>query len=248
MSLSLPAPYYQDAAVTIYHARMEGIVPLLDLSEVAMVLADPPYGLGIQKAVSGAVGSPRVRFTSSSQLTNRFSTSGGLCPSTSYPSLIAGDDQAYALPVELAAMLDHAAACLWGANHYADSLPRSSGWLVWDKRHKGGECDFADAELAWTNFSGVVRVFRHYWNGMLRDSERGARQHPTQKPVALMKWVLGLAKLPPGALILDPYTGSGPVLRAAKDMGYRAIGIDSLEWCCARAAERCRQESLALSV
>jgi site-specific DNA-methyltransferase (adenine-specific) len=68
-----------------------------------------------------------------------------------------------------------------------------------------------------------------------------------QKPLALMKWCLSLTKLEPGALILDPYTGSGPVLRAAKDMGYRAIGIDSLEWCCERAAERCRQETLPLA-
>jgi DNA modification methylase len=227
------APYYQDAAVTIYHGRCEEIVPLLDLSRVAMVLADPPYGLGIQSRDGAAsVGSRRLK-----------RGIGDYKPSA-FPSVITGDDAPYVLPVELSCLLDHAAVCLWGANHYSDSLPCSPGWLVWDKREKGGDNNFADAELAWTNYAGVVRVFRHYWNGMLRDSERGPRLHPMQKPVALMKWCLALAKLPEGALVLDPYTGSGPVLRAAKDMGLRAIGIDSLAWCCERAAERCRQEAL----
>jgi hypothetical protein len=234
-------PYYEDDAVRIFHGRCEDVIPRLQLSEVAMVLADPPYGIGIQKP-NGAVSSMRRHMTSSSKLSGRLQ----LCPSTEYPSLIDGDAAPFTPPVELLSLLDGAHVCLWGGNHYADALPRSAGWLVWDKRHKGGDCCFADAELAWTNFSGVVRVFRHYWNGMLRDSERGARQHPTQKPVALMKWCLSLAKLEPGSLVLDPYTGSGPVLRAAKDLGFRAIGIDSLEWCCERAAERCRQETLPL--
>lgn len=231
--LTLPEPYYRDEAVTIYHARMEDILPCLDLSEVAMVLADPPYGIGIQErnTTIGGGGSAGCK--------------KGAWANTVYPSRIDGDGQKFHLPETILSLLDSAAACLWGANHYSDSLATSSAWLVWDKWAKGGENNFADAELAWTNFGGVVRVFRHYWNGLCRDSEQEQHWHPTQKPVALMKWVLGLAKLEPGALVLDPYTGSGPVLRACKDLGYRAIGIDSLEWCCERAAERCRQEVLA---
>ena len=227
--------------MTIFHGRVEDVVPQLGLASVAAMISDPPYGIGVQKGASKGAGSEKWKPRGSSSLGFAFTA-----PATSFPSLIAGDDQAYAIPVELSSLLGHAKVCLWGANHYADQLPRSAGWLVWDKRHKGGECDFADAELAWTNFSGVVRVFRHYWNGMLRDSERGPRLHPMQKPEALMLWVLKLAALPPGSLVLDPYTGSGPVLMAAKLMGLRAIGIDSLEWCCERAAERCRQECLPL--
>jgi site-specific DNA-methyltransferase (adenine-specific) len=227
--LNLPAPYYQDEAVQVFHGRCEDIVPCLDLSEVAMVLADPPYGIGIQDNGGGA-------------RRNAVGTNG-----RSYPGVIDGDRQPYAVPVELSCLLSHASCVFWGANNYSDCLPRSQGWLVWDKRPSGLLRTFADGELAWTNWDTCLRIFRHTWDGFDRASERGDHVHPNQKPVALMKWCLGLAKLEPGALVLDPYTGSGPVLAAAKVMGYRAIGIDSLEWCCARAAERCRQGALPLA-
>ena len=58
---------------------------------------------------------------------------------------------------------------MWGGNYYAARLPNSTGWLVWDKENSG---NFADAELAWTNSKGAVRVLRHQWNGMIRASER----------------------------------------------------------------------------
>ena len=90
----------------------------------------------------------------------------------------------------------------WGGNHYAASagLPDSSCWLIWDKENTG---NFADAELAWTNHDGAVRLLRHMWNGMLRASERGKRVHPTQKPVALAEWAFGVVdkSRTPAALI-----------------------------------------------
>jgi DNA modification methylase len=236
--MRLPAPFYQDEAVTIYHGRCEDVMQALNLSDVSMVLADPPYGIGIQsRDGAGSIGSRTA-----------LKRGIGNYKPALFPSVIDGDGEPFHLPVQIASLFGNTSVALWGANHYSDCLPRSAGWLVWDKREKGGDNNFADAELAWTNFCSPVRVFRHYWNGMLRDSERGPRLHPMQKPVALMKWVLSLAKLEPGSLVLDPYTGSGPVLRAAKDMGLRAIGIDSLEWCCERAAERCRQNALPLEV
>lgn len=228
MMLELPEPYYRDDSVTIYHARMEEILPALDLSGVAMVLADPPYGIGIQDNGGGA-------------RRNAVGTNG-----RSYPGVIHGDREPYCPPPALLSLVDHAACVFWGANNYSDALPRSQGWLVWDKRPSGLVRTFADGELAWTNRDAALRIFRHTWDGYDRATERGSHVHPNQKPVALMKWCIGLMRLDPGALILDPYTGSGPVLRAAKDLGFRAIGIDSLEWCCARAAERCRQETLPL--
>ncbi len=71
----------------------------------------------------------------------------------------------------------------WGANYYANALPPSQCWLVWDKENTG---NFADVELAWCSERRAARLFRHMWNGMLKDSEHGQRRvHPTQKPVAL---------------------------------------------------------------
>jgi site-specific DNA-methyltransferase (adenine-specific) len=69
--------------------------------------------------------------------------------------------------------------------------------------------------------------------------------HPTQKPVALMRWVLGLPWTVRGT-VLDPYMGSGPVLLAAKDFGLAAIGIEIEERYCEIAARRLSQEVLPL--
>ena len=69
--------------------------------------------------------------------------------------------------------------------------------------------------------------------------------HPTQKPAALMGWCLSLKWTPPG-LVIDPYMGCGPTLRAAKDLGRRAIGIEIEERYCEIAVKRCAQEVMEL--
>jgi hypothetical protein len=109
----------------------------------------------------------------------------------------------------------------WGANYYADTLPPSPCWIVWDKDHHG--MDFADAELAWASVGSPVRCFRHAWSGADRDSEKGeARTHPNQKPVALFLWLYERYGKP-GDLIFDPFLGSGPSLKAAHRMGDRTV-------------------------
>lgn len=110
----------------------------------------------------------------------------------------------------------------WGANYYADALPPSACWLIWDKDNTG---NFADAELAWTNQKTAVRIFRHRWNGMLRDSERGKRMHPTQKPAALAQWAFekyGKKDM----VMLDPFTGAGGSLVAAEQFGCTGLGVE----------------------
>ena len=114
---------------------------------------------------------------------------------------------------------------LWGANHYADRLPSSPYWLIWDKRCGLTENDFADCEMAWCNVKGVARVFRHYWNGMMRDSERGApRVHPTQKPIEVMQWCVERLGYP--STVLDPFMGSGTTGVACMNLGRKFIGIE----------------------
>jgi DNA methylase len=110
----------------------------------------------------------------------------------------------------------------WGGNYYADALPASSCWLVWDKETTG---NFADCELAWTNQAKAARLFRHRWNGMLRDSERERRWHPTQKPAALLAWVYETCGTERD-IVLDPFVGSGPSLIAAEQRGRRLCGLE----------------------
>ena len=86
------------------------------------------------------------------------------------------------------------------------------------------------------------------WNGMLRASEREQRVHPTQKPVALMTWVLSLRWLTDIKTVLDPFAGSGPVGRAAKDLGRKCVMIEMEERYCEIAARRMAQEVLPLEM
>ena len=124
-----------------------------------------------------------------------------------------------------------AQAIVWGGNYFG--LPASRGWLVWNKPERN--FSLADAELAWTNKDIAIRCF---------DCPRtnGKRFHPTQKPLALIKWCIGFA--PDAKTILDPFAGSGTTLRAAKDLGLQAIGIERDERYCEIIVERLRQQTL----
>ena len=112
------------------------------------------------------------------------------------------------------------AAQVWfGANHYSHCLPASPCWLIWDKEQVTKGKGFADAELAWTNQSKAVRIFRHQWSGLMRASERNTKRvHPTQKPVALLDWILGKFSKE-GDVVLDPFGGSAPTFVSCLNMG-----------------------------
>lgn len=109
---------------------------------------------------------------------------------------------------------------VWGANHFIDQLPfRSPCWLVWDKVN--GDNNFADCELAWSSFPTAVRQFRFRWQGMLQGNmaAKEDRIHPTQKPVALYRWLLqNYAK--PGQRILDTHGGSMSIAIACDIEGF----------------------------
>ncbi len=95
--------------------------------------------------------------------------------------------------------------------------------------------------------TGRVQVFRHLWKGFLTDSEHQPqrRVHPTQKPVALMRWIID-KWTKPGDLVFDPYMGSGPVARACLDLGRRYIGVEIVEEYCQAAVDRVGQLALPL--
>ncbi len=134
---------------------------------------------------------------------------------------------------------------VWGGNHLASWLGSSPSWIVWDKDN--GTNDFADCELAWTSHKRAVRKVRWRWNGMLQEpgAPRDARQHPTQKPVGLMIWVLE-EYTSEGDIILDPYLGVGTTCVAAKKLGRRWIGIEISEEYAAIARRRVQNTERSL--
>lgn len=116
---------------------------------------------------------------------------------------------------------------IWGANHFIENIPNanSSCWIVWDKDN--GNNDFADCELAWCSFKSAVRKLKWRWAGMLQENMKNKQKriHPTEKPIALYKWLLqNYAK--EGDTILDTHGGSFSSAIAAHDLGFEYTGIE----------------------
>jgi len=201
-------PYYQDEYVTIYHGDCREIVPTLGRFD--LLLTDPPYGIGKD-------GQKR--------------TTGGHGGRKSYDFL--GWDAERPAPWVLLMLLDHAGKhIVWGGNYFADVLPASMKWLVWDK---GQRINQSDGELAWTSEQGALRIYTLNRVALMQD---GA-QHPTQKPEELIRWCIQQAG--DVQTILDPFAGSGTTGRAAKDLGRKAVLIEREERYCEIAVKRMAQ-------
>jgi len=223
-------PYYQDNAVTIYHGDCREILPQLD--PVDLVLTDPPYGINANVKTHSTRRNCQRIFKGIKHINKDWDD-------------IFGDNE----PFNPSVFLSFPEICFFGANHFADKLPVSACWIIWDKRDGGPSDDNADCEIAWSNFKGPARLYRQMWRGWLRAgveniSISGGKMHPLQKPIGLMKFCINLSKTT--GLILDPFMGSGTTLRAAKDLGRKAIGIEIEEKYCEIAAKRMAQEVLAL--
>lgn len=129
---------------------------------------------------------------------------------------------------------------IWGGNYFTEYLPPRMCWLVWDKGQR--EFSLADGELAWTSFSKALRIFNmsrsSFKHGM---NER--REHPTQKPVKLGRWILKkFAK--EGDLIFDPFAGSGSFLVASKQEGFSFVGCEINKGYCDIINTRLKQKTL----
>ena len=205
--------------VTLYLGDCREILPTL--GKVDAVVTDPPYGIG------EAAGKNKTR--------------SNLATAKDY-GIAAWDNKPS--PPDLMAMV--LAASRWqiifGGNYY--EFPPTSCWLVWDKETTG---DFADCELAWTNLNKAVRRIRFMWNGMLRANGEPRGDHPTQKPVEVMRWCIN--HLPQASpTILDPFMGSGTTGVAAVSMGRQFIGIEIepkyFDFACKRIEQATKQEDL----
>lgn len=200
----------------------DAVLNLMDGETPGLVFADPPYGMKVVRGGKNGGDKPFGTNGGGGAVRNR---PGKTVSATTYRPII-GDETtntataAYSLA---ASLFPGAVQVWWGGNFYADHLPATPCWLVWDKETTG---DFADAELAWTNQTTPIRLFRHLWNGLCRDSEKGERRvHPTQKPVALAEWVF--EKYGDGVdLLFDPFLGSGMSLIAAEKTGRRCFGLE----------------------
>ncbi len=188
---------------TLYQGDCVEVMSVLD--PVDAVLADPPYGIDI--AAHGTIGG------------------GSMADPIDYGK---DDWDKEGLSAEQWEAMQKISKVhtIWGWNHLVGVLGPSAGVFIWDKKCQNGWNDtFSDAEIAWTNTVTRAKMFRHLWRGALRASEQGAnvRQHPTQKPIALMEWCLSFVE---GQTILDPFMGSGTTGIACVNQGRKFIGIE----------------------
>jgi site-specific DNA-methyltransferase (adenine-specific)/modification methylase len=211
---------------TLYLGDCMDILPTLD--KVDAVITDPPYGIG----------------ESSKKVASRQRKLGGKSAALADQKDYGDFDWDNAPPTSYLIARIRAASdwqAFFGGNYF--ELPPTSCWLVWDKLN--GDNDFADCELAWTNWPKAVRRLQWRWNGMIRQGNE-ERFHPTQKPLGVMKWVIDLC--PKSESILDPFMGSGTTGVAAIQMGRKFIGIERepkyFDIACERIENAQRQQSL----
>ena len=210
---------------TLYLGDCREIAPTLE--RPAAVITDPPYGM--KARVDGS------RFSGGSALSQAKRGVG-----KNYPSPIIGDDEDF----NPSPWVGYERVILWGLNHFPYGLPAGTA-LVWLKRNDEALGSFlSDAEVAWKKGGRGTYAFRDLSNNAIAVE----RDHPTQKPLPLMRWCIEQAKVPPGGVILDPYMGSGSTGVAAVQMRHPFVGIEMepryFDTACRRIEEAQRQGDL----
>ena len=154
-----------------------------------LAIVDPPYGININVSMGRRKGDKKSNY-------HKFAGNDSAIPSKEYfkELLRVSKEQ-----------------IIWGGNYMTEYLKPSSCWLLWDKGFSE-DVTFAQFEMAWTSFDSSAKKYDKHPNQL-------NRIHPTQKPVALYKWILSkYAKQ--GDKILDTHLGSGSIAIACHDLEY----------------------------
>lgn len=215
-------PYYQDGSVTLYHGDCRDILLWVTAD---VLVTDPPYGIAWRRGTNAARASK-----AHSGILNDEDTSArddALDILSAIPGVVFGSFYA-PFPAGVKQVL------VWPKPADAGVVGSTTGWR-------------RDAEPVFLVGPWPLRPVQ--WSSVLRPGAAGIAAvasetgHPHTKPLPLMRDII--SKCPPG-VIVDPFCGSGTTLRAAKDLGRHAIGIELDERYCGIAAERCAQEVLDL--
>lgn len=205
----------------LWHGDCAEILPLLPKFD--LILTDPPYGLNMQTRADG----------------------GGVCSAKSGNRTYEYSEWDKERPPLwlFGLILDKSKDCIvWGGNYFTDALPPTMQWLVWDKGQRN--FSLADCEFAWSSKRAAARVLTLSRGEALQDG----KEHPTQKPVRLMKWCLDMH--PKAQTVCDPFMGTGTTGVAAVAMGKSFVGIERerkyFDIACERIENEQRQCRLAV--
>ena len=213
-------PYYEEKGITIYHGDCKEILPSLE--SVDLVVTDPPYGIEFQS-------NHRIIKHDSIPNDDEF-------PFAMVKALVSG----------LVAMNASYIFCRWDTlRSMLLPKPRSvlawvkNNWSMGDLEHEHGRQWEAICFYPNAGHQFIKRI-----PDVIFADRTGNVVHPTEKPISLLK---ALISANVGNVVLDPFMGSGTTLRAAKDLGRQAIGIEIKEEYCEIAAKRLAQEVLEFS-
>lgn len=212
-------PYYESDGIVIYHGDCCDVLASLEAGSADAVFADPPYNVGLKydgyddnMPMDEYLGWCREWFAASRAVS---SGSVVITPGTvSVPMWIADIERTHLL-----------VAWTKANNNSRNYFGPTSGYQCWEPILVYGK--------------SKVTVLRD-WVDQPISLQREVGGHPCPKPLKLLRWVVSNF-VPEGGLIVDPFMGSGSTLRAAKDLGAKAIGIDQSERYCELAATRLAQ-------
>ena len=200
--------HYRHGNILMIHGDNMDLMAELGEKEIPLAIVDPPYGIGEDSdKISEYNSKPCESWTSRRPKKYDKKEWDNKPPSQEYFNELIRVSKKQ---------------IIWGGNYFTDKLPASGGWIVWDKMVVMPT--FSDGELAWCSFGDSVKFARFLWAGY-RKCEEVERFHPTQKPVALYKWLLSrYAK--PTDIILDTHGGSGSIVIACHDLGFPLVWIE----------------------
>ena len=204
---------------TLYLGDCLGVMP--SLGKVDAVVTDPPYGY-----------------------TDFNITRTGGSWSKKYQRDTSINQWDFKPPQELFDMIVSSSGnqIIWGGNYFTENLKNNRGFLIWHKKTISESFSMAMAEYAWISMNMNSKVF----HAPPQDPDR---EHPTQKPLDLMKWCIGF--LPDAETILDPFMGSGTTGVACVKLGRKFIGIELSERyfdiACRRIEEAYKQPDFFIS-
>jgi site-specific DNA-methyltransferase (adenine-specific) len=231
-------PYYQHAGITIYHGDCRDVLPQVDLPIQSVLVTDPPYETVNKFGMSDLYGRRRMQFDFDLEGV----TDNVVIPALSFAfpacmsfHLFCGCEQFAGL--SLAARTAGFTVKPWVRIKKCPPPPMPGNW--WPHAfelamygYRSGAY-FADDSTTRNNLY-IADGYRHG----IRAYEK--EDHPTQKWLPMIQYLVWTI-VPPNGLVLDPFMGSGTSLRAAKDLGRRAIGIEIEERYCEIAAKRLAQ-------
>lgn len=183
------------------------VAKLMNGEKADMVFTDPPYGINAIKS-SGVLSSRYEQYQNeeSDQTALDFLN-----------TCISNDDK----------------IICWGGNYFAHNLPKSTHWIIWDKRGaemKGGNKngDQSDCEIAWTNLPKKnVKVYKHVWAGWFREGKKEleliTKVHPSQKPVGLFIDIFNDYQFDS---CFDGFIGSGSTMVASHQLKRKCYGME----------------------